>query len=66
MENFESIREQWPSLKIQLKLRYPQLNEGDLEWEEGYAKEMFKNLQIKTGKSREEFLDELNSILMEQ
>ena len=51
---------------MQLKLRYPQLTEGDLEWEEGYEEEMFKNLQIKTGSSREEFLDELNTILMEQ
>lgn len=66
MENYNEIKENWEALKIELKLRYPQLTDGDLELIEGYEHETFKNLEAKTGKSEEKLKTEIKSILQEQ
>jgi len=59
---YNVIRENWPEIKLKLKAKYPQLTDGDLNYIEGYDNEFFKNLQIKTGKHREELLGELKTI----
>jgi hypothetical protein len=66
MENYNPIKENWEALKLELKKRYPQLTDGDLELVEGYEFETFKNLEAKTGKNEEDFMAELKSILREQ
>lgn len=65
MENYDPIKENWEALKLELKKRYPQLTNGDLELKEGYENEMFKNLQAKTGKTENDFMAEMKSILRE-
>ncbi len=66
MEVYNLIQENWDLIKLELKKRYPQLTEGDLNLINGYEFEMFKNLQAKTGKSREEFMAELKAVLKEK
>ena len=66
MEVYHLINENWDLIKLELKKRYPQLTDGDLNLTKGYEFEMYKNLQAKTGKSRQEFMDELKSILKEK
>jgi len=58
-----SVKDNWPVIKVKLKEKYPQLTEGDLKYEDGYEHELFQNLQMKTGNSREELLIVLNKIL---
>ena len=65
MENYDSIKENWEALKLELKKRYPQLTNGDLGFVDGYENEMFKNLEAKTGKNEEDFMAEMKSILRE-
>lgn len=57
------IKDSWPHIKVKLKEKYPQLTEGDLKYLDGYENELFKNLQVKTGKTREEFLTEINRLM---
>jgi len=63
MENYDSIKENWEALKLELKKRYPQLTDGDLRLAEGYENETFKNLQAKTGKTENDFMAEMKSML---
>ncbi len=63
MEENNSIKDNWPLIKVKLKEKYPQLTEGDLKYLDGYENELFKNLQIKTGNNREELLMEINKIM---
>jgi len=64
-ERAKSVKDNWSSIKVELKERYPQLTEGDLKYIDGYEDELFKNLQIKTGKNRQELLAEINVIMEE-
>ena len=66
MANYNEIKDNWEALKIELKLRYPQLTDGDLELVDGYEHETFKNLEAKTGKSEENLKTEIKNILREQ
>ena len=63
MNENNSVKDNWPLIKVKLKEKYPQLTEGDLKYEDGYEDELFQNLQMKTGNSREELLVELNKIM---
>ncbi len=64
MEADKTIKEHWPDIKIGLKSKYPQLTEGDLGYFENYEDEIFKNLQMKTGKTRESLIAEMNAIAL--
>lgn len=66
MDITDIVKTHWPSVKIGLKAKYPQLTDDDLSYEEGYEKEMFHNLQLKTGKNEEQFLAEVNSMIADQ
>ena len=63
MEENNSVKDNWPLIKVRLKEKYPQLTEGDLKYLDGYENEIFENLQMKTGTSREELLLEINQIM---
>ncbi len=62
MELRNFLKENWAEIEIKLKAKYPQLNEGDLNYIEGYESEFFHNLQMKTGKSEERLLQEMNAM----
>jgi hypothetical protein len=49
----------WSEQKNLLKAKFPTLSDTDLQYEESKKEEMFKTIQVKLGKSREE----LNSVL---
>ena len=62
MNAFEIIKKNYPMIKLGMKSKYPQLTEGDLEIENAYINEFMTNLEMKTGKSRETLLEEMNSM----
>ena len=61
MNTFEVIKKNFPRIKIGMKSKYPQLTDSDLTIENAYANEFMKNLELKTGKSQEDLLEEMNS-----
>lgn len=65
MKDYNEIKENWQALKLELKKKYPQLTDGDLELVAGYENETFKNLQAKTGKDEDAFFTELKSFTAE-
>lgn len=62
MNTFEVIKKNFPRIKMGMKTKYPQLTESDLTIENAYANEFMKNLELKTGKSQETLLEEMNLI----
>ena len=53
--NTLEIKGNWNDLKGKLKQKFASLSENDLLYEEGKKDEMLGKLQIKLGKSKEEF-----------
>jgi uncharacterized protein YjbJ (UPF0337 family) len=49
-------------LKGKFKQRYAELTEDDLTYVEGKEDELLGRLQEKTGKAREELIDEINKL----
>ncbi len=60
LKNF--LKENWAEIEMKLKAKYPQLNEGDLNYIEGYESELLHNLEMKTGKSEDMLLQEMNAM----
>ena len=50
-----SVDEIWECQKEKLKSQFQTLTDEDLEYEEGKKDEMFTKLQVKLGKTKEEF-----------
>lgn len=65
MKTLKSIKNNWEEIKVKLKQNYPQLTEEDLNYVEGYENEIFHNLEIKLGMSREQLVTILNSLNLE-
>jgi uncharacterized protein YjbJ (UPF0337 family) len=53
--NKTEVKGNWNEQKGKLKQRFATLTDNDLMYEEGKKDEMFGKLQIKLGKSKEEF-----------
>ncbi len=53
--NTTELKGNWNQQKAKLKQKFAVLTDNDLMYEEGRKEEMFANLQIKLGKTKEEF-----------
>ena len=53
--NRTELKGNWNEQKGRLKQKFGSLTENDLVFEEGKEEEMFGKLQIKLGKTKEEF-----------
>lgn len=58
--NTVDFHKRWPELRKQVKEKYPDIDERDLDWELGEELELLKRLQEKTGKTREEIFNWLH------
>lgn len=56
------LKGKWNIVKGVFKQRYAQLTEDDLAYVEGKEDELLGRLQEKTGKAREELIDEINKL----
>jgi uncharacterized protein YjbJ (UPF0337 family) len=56
------IKGNWNILKGNLKQKYSKLTDDDLTYVEGKEDELVGRIQKKTGKTRQEVIDELNSL----
>ncbi|HYX06470.1 MAG TPA: CsbD family protein [Bacteroidales bacterium] len=52
----------WNEVKGKLKQRYNILTDRDLEFVEGKEEELLGRLQAKTGKKKEELIDEIKTL----
>ena len=60
--NKTEVKGNWNELKGKLKQKYAQLTDDDLMYAEGREEELFGKLQIKIGKTKEEFQKILKSL----
>lgn len=56
------IKGKWNELKGKLKQNYSDLTDDDLTYEEGREDELIGKIQQKTGKTRDEVVDMINSL----
>ncbi|HKJ40443.1 MAG TPA: CsbD family protein [Sunxiuqinia sp.] len=56
------LKGKWNMLKGKFKQRYADLTDDDLVYVEGKEEELLGRIQVKTGKTREEIVDEINKI----
>ncbi|MFW6371847.1 MAG: CsbD family protein [Bacteroidota bacterium] len=56
------IKGNWNVMKGNLKQKYANLTDDDLTYAEGKEEELVGRIQKKTGKTREEVINELNSM----
>ena len=52
----------WNEVKGKLKQKYGELSDDDLAYVEGKEDEMLSRLQKKTGKKKEELIEEINNM----
>jgi uncharacterized protein YjbJ (UPF0337 family) len=52
--NSTELNENWDEQKRKLKQKFVALTDNDLKLEEGKTEELFRKLQIKLGKTKEE------------
>jgi len=56
------IKGNWNEVKGKLKQKYGELTDDDLSYVEGKEDELLGRLQKKTGKSKEQLVDEINKL----
>jgi uncharacterized protein YjbJ (UPF0337 family) len=56
------IKGNWNVAKGKLKQKYADLTDDDLKYTEGKEDELLGTLQKKTGKAKEELIDEINKM----
>jgi len=56
------IKGNWNVLKGKLKQKYGDLTDEDLEYAEGQEDELLGRLQKRTGKAKEDLVDEINNL----
>ncbi|HAH60340.1 MAG: CsbD family protein [Lentimicrobium sp.] len=56
------IKGNWNVLKGKMKQKYGDLTDDDLTYTEGKEDELLGRLQNKTGKARQELIDEINAL----
>ncbi|MCF8235921.1 MAG: CsbD family protein [Bacteroidales bacterium] len=56
------IKGNWNEVKGKLKQKYGQLTDDDLSYAEGKEDELLGRLQKKTGKERDELIEEINKL----
>lgn len=55
------IKGKWNEVKGKLKQRYGSLTDSDLVYTEGKEEELLGRLQSKTGRTKQDLIEELNS-----
>jgi uncharacterized protein YjbJ (UPF0337 family) len=56
------LKGNWNTIKGKLKQKYGNLTDDDLTYVEGKEDELLGRLQKKTGKAKEELMDEINKL----
>ncbi len=56
------IKGNWNEIKGKLKQKYANLTDNDLTYAEGRTDELLGKLQKKTGRSRQELINEIKSL----
>ena len=56
------VKGNWNDIKGKMKQKYADLSDDDLTYVEGKENELLGRLQKKTGKAREELVDEINKL----
>lgn len=56
------LQGKWNILKGKLKQRYADLTDDDLQYVEGKEEELLGRLQEKTGKAKDELIQEINKL----
>ena len=56
------IKGNWEIIKGNLKQKYSELTDDDLTFAEGKEEELLGKLQKKTGKTRDQLIDEINKL----
>lgn len=56
------IKGNWNEVKGKLKQKYGDLTDDDLAFAEGKEEELLGRLQQKTGKTRQELIDQINKL----
>ncbi|SMO58246.1 Uncharacterized conserved protein YjbJ, UPF0337 family [Saccharicrinis carchari] len=56
------IKGNWNEMKGKIKQKYGDLTDDDLTYVEGKEDELLGRLQKKTGKARQELVDEINKL----
>ena len=57
-----NLKGNWNEVKGKLKQKYGQLSDDDLTYVEGKEDELLGRLQQKTGKKKEELVEEINKM----
>ena len=57
-----NVKGNWNEVKGKLKQKYGQLSDDDLAYAEGKEDELLGRLQQKTGKKKEELVEEINKM----
>jgi hypothetical protein len=58
------IKGDWKDIKKKIQDAYPFLEESDLNYREGSEERLLDNLQLKTGKRREDLINWINQLPM--
>ncbi len=66
MKTHSILKKNWSKIKDSLQLEYPWLNPSDLIYSEIYENELLTNIEMKTGQTRKQLLDELNLIIQQK
>ncbi|MBS0012275.1 MAG: CsbD family protein [Bacteroidales bacterium] len=56
------IKGNWNELKGKIKQKFAQLTDDDLQYAEGKEEELLGRLQKKTGKTKEQLIEEINKL----
>lgn len=56
------IKGNWNEVKGKLKQKYGEVTDDDLTFAEGKEEELLGRLQKKTGKTRQELIDQINEL----
>lgn len=55
--NLPTTAGQWLELQTKLKMKYPELTEADLEYQEMLEQDMLRMVEYKLGKTKEEMTE---------
>lgn len=56
------LKTRWEAKKAKLKLKFPQITEEELNYDENRKNEMFTNLQLKLGRTVRELQDIIGTL----
>jgi uncharacterized protein YjbJ (UPF0337 family) len=58
--NTLKIQNNWPNIRFKLKEKYNQLTDDDLSFTEGEEDKLLERLERKTGRRRNDLIEEIN------